>query len=110
MTKTELQIALAEATQTNKRTGRAFPGYALQPRLQGDQEERRIRAARLWETGEAKEESANRHQSQDATKDQDPRKDRGEIPGREGGKRRGSGSEKIVLAHADPQDEVSPEK
>jgi hypothetical protein len=30
MTKTELQIALAEATQTNRRTAAPLPGYALQ--------------------------------------------------------------------------------
>jgi hypothetical protein len=45
-----------------------------------------------------------------AAEDQNPGKDGRQIPGRGGGKRRSSWSEKIVLAHADPQDEVSPEK
>jgi hypothetical protein len=60
-----------------------FPNhYRLDPRLfgallQGDQEERRVRFAWLWQAGEAEKESAHRHQSQDAAKDQDPCKDRG---------------------------------
>ena len=70
MTKTELQIALAAATQTNKRTAALFLDTLSSLAYKSDSEGRRIRAAGLWKTGKAEEESAYRHQSEDATEDQ----------------------------------------
>jgi hypothetical protein len=44
----------------------------------------------------AKEKSAHRNQPEDAPEDQNPGKDRDEIPSGQGGKRRGSRSETVV--------------
>jgi hypothetical protein len=60
MTKTELQVALAAATETSK----------------SDQKERRVRLARLWEARKAEKEGSNGLQSKDAAENQDSSKDR----------------------------------
>ena len=86
MTKNELQIALAAATQTDKKTARVFLDTLQQPRLQSDQKERRIRFARFWQAGKAEEEGSYGRQSQDAAEDQDSSQDRRQIPSRQGGK------------------------
>ena len=96
MTKTELQVALAAATETNKRTAGVFPRYAQQPRLQSGQKRWRIRLARIWQARKAEEEGSRRLQSQDAAEDQDSSQDRRQIPSRQGGKGRGSGGKEVV--------------
>jgi hypothetical protein len=49
MTKTELQVALAEATQTDKKTAGAFLNALGRYRLQSGQKGRRVCAARFWQ-------------------------------------------------------------
>jgi len=96
MTKTELQVALAAATETNKRTAGSIPRDAQRARIQRDQEERRIRPARFWQAGKAEKEGSHRIQSQDAAEDQDSSQDRRQIPSRQGGKGRSSGGKEVV--------------
>jgi hypothetical protein len=79
MTKAELQIALAEATQTNKKTAGVFLDALERNRLQNDEKERRFRPARFWQAGKAEEEGAYWLQSQDATEDQDSSQDRRQL-------------------------------
>src|ERR1700722_5213532 len=74
----------------------SIPRYALQPRLQRDQKERRICLARFWQAGEAEEEGSRRLQSEDAAKDQDSSQNRRQIPSRQGGKGRDSGAKEVV--------------
>ena len=65
MPKTELQIALAKATQTNKRTAALFLDTLSNLAYKEVKKERRVRFARLWQAREAKEESANRQRFND---------------------------------------------
>ena len=66
MTKTELQVALAQATQTNKKTAGAFLDTLGTLAYKEVKKERRIRLARLREVSETEEESAHGLQPQDA--------------------------------------------
>ena len=59
MTKTELQSALAEATQTDKRTAGVFLDTLSALAYKEIQEDRRICLARFWQAGEAEEEGAH---------------------------------------------------
>ena len=59
MTKTELQSALAEATQTDKRTAGVFLDTLSDIAYKETKEERRIWLARFWQAREAEEESAH---------------------------------------------------
>jgi hypothetical protein len=96
MTKTELQIALAAATQTNKRTAGVFLDTLQQPRLQSDQEERGIRLAGFWQVSKAEEESSHRLQPQNPTEDQDSSEDRRQIPSRQRREGRDSGGKEVI--------------
>jgi hypothetical protein len=58
MTKAELQSALAEVPQTDKKTAGVFLDTLS---LQSHQKERRIRLARFWQAGEAEKESPQRN-------------------------------------------------
>ena len=107
MTKTELQSALGEATQTDKRTAGVFldtlsdiaykeikkngefvlPGFAPQA---GE------RWLACWQTRKAEEEGAHGVQSKDATEDQDPSQDGRQISGCQGRKGRGFGGKEVV--------------
>ena len=59
MTKTELQSALAEATQTDKRTAGVFLDTLSDIAYKEIKKERRICFARFWQTRKAEEESAH---------------------------------------------------
>jgi hypothetical protein len=97
MTKNELQVALAAATETSKKNRWSIPRYTQQPRLQSRQKERRIRLARIWQAGEAEKEGTLGLQSENAAEDQDSSQDRRQIPSRQSGKRRGSGAKEVDL-------------
>ena len=58
MTKTELQLALAEATQTNKKTAGVFLD-TLSVLAYKTIKNRRIRSARLCQAGQTEEEGAH---------------------------------------------------
>ena len=59
MTKTELQVALAAATETNKRTAGVFLDTLSNLAYKADQKERRIRLARIWQARKAEKEGAH---------------------------------------------------
>ena len=59
MTKTGLQLALAEATQTNKKTAGVFLDTLSALAYKTTKKERRIRSARLWQAGQTEEEGAH---------------------------------------------------
>ena len=61
MTKTELQVALAAATETNKRTAGVFLDTLGNLAYKEIKKERRICLARFWQAGEAEEEGSHRH-------------------------------------------------
>ena len=96
MTKTELQLALAGATQTNKKTAGVFLDTlsALAYKTTKKNGEFVLPG---FEAGEAEEESAHGLQSQNATEDQDSSQDRNQIPSRQGGEGRGSRSKEVVF-------------
>jgi hypothetical protein len=58
MTKTELQVALAAATETNKRTAGVFLDTLSYLAYKAVKKERRICLARFWQAGEAEKEGA----------------------------------------------------
>jgi hypothetical protein len=96
MTKTELQSALAEATQTDKRTAGIFLDTLGTLAYKEIKKERRICFTRFWQAGEAEEESAHGFQSKDATEDQDSSQDRRQISCCQGRKGRGFGGKEVV--------------
>ena len=98
MTKTELQVALAAATETNKRTAGVFLDTLSNLAYKSGQKERRIRLARIWQARKAEKESSHGLQSEDAAEDKDSSQNRRQIPSRQGGKRRGSGGKEVVSA------------
>jgi len=53
MAKTELQLALAAATQTNKKTAGVFLDRLSALAYKAIKKERLIRSARFWQAGEA---------------------------------------------------------
>ena len=75
MTKTELQTALATATNTDKRTAGVFLDTLSSLAYKEDQEERRVRLAWLWQAREAEKESAHRHQPENAAENQNSGQD-----------------------------------
>ena len=95
MTKTELQVALAAATETNKRTAGVFLDTL------GDLAYKEIKKNGefvLPGFGKLKQKRKARIgiQSEDAAENQDSSQDRRQIPSRQGGKRCGSRSEEVV--------------
>jgi hypothetical protein len=60
MTKAELQSALAEATQTDKKTAGVFLDTLSALAYKEIKKERRICPARFWQAGEAEEEGSHR--------------------------------------------------
>jgi len=87
MTKTELQSALAEATQTDKRTAGVFLDTLS---------DIAYKLARFWQTRKAEEEGPHRDKSQDATADQDSSQDGRQIACGQGRKGRGFGGKEVV--------------
>jgi hypothetical protein len=98
MTKTELQVALAQATQTNKKTAGTFLDTLSTLAYKEIKKNGEFVLPRLWQVGETEEEGTHRLQSQDATEDQDSSQDCRQIPSRQGGKGRGSRSKEVVSA------------
>ena len=97
MTKTELQVALAAATETNKRTAGVFLDTLSNLAYKAIKKNGEIRPAWLWQASKAEEEGSHGLQSQDAAEDQDSGQDRRQIPSRQGGKGRGSGAKEVDL-------------
>ena len=96
MTKTELQVALAAATETNKRTAGVFLDTLSNLAYKAIKKNGEFRLARLWQASKAEEEGSPGLQSQDAAEDQDSGQDRRQIPSRQGRKGRDSGGKKVA--------------
>ena len=94
MTKTELQVALATATETDKKTAGVFLD-TLSALAYKEIKKNGEFVLPGWQAGEAKEESTHGLQSQDETEDEDSCQDRRQIPSRQGGKGRGTRSKKV---------------
>jgi len=93
MTKTELLVALAQATQTDKKTAGAFLdtlGTLAYKEIKKNGE------FVLREADETEEESADGRQPQDDAEDQDSSQDGRQIQSRQGGQGRDSGCEKVA--------------
>ena len=96
MTKTELQIAVAAATQTNKRTAGVFLDTLSTLAYKAIKKNGEIRPAWLWQASKAEEEGSYGRQSKDAREDQDSSQDCRQIPSRQGCKGRHSRGEEVV--------------
>jgi len=97
MTKTELQSALAEATQTNKRTAGVFLDTLSNLAYKETKKNGEFVLPGFGKLVKQKR-KARTGFTQDATEDQDSSQDRRQIPGRQGGKGRGSGGKEVVSA------------
>ena len=73
MTKSELQSALAEATETTKSTAGVFLDTLTLIAAKEIRKNGRIRFARIWQTLKAEEKSPDGFQSKDPDENQDPR-------------------------------------
>jgi len=96
MTKTELQIALAAATQTNKRTAGVFLDTLSNLAYKAIKKNGEFVLPGFGKLVKAEEESSHGFQSQDAAEDQDSSHDRRQIPSRQGRKGRDSGGKKVA--------------
>ena len=94
MTKNELQVGLAAATETSKRNAGVFLDTLSNLAYKAVKKERRIRLARIWQAGEAEKEGTLGLQSENAAEDQDSCQDRRQISCCQGRKGRGSGVKK----------------
>src|ERR1700756_748089 len=92
MTKTELQNALAAATQTNKSTAGVFLDTLSNLAYKAIKKNGEF----VLQASKAKEKSSHGLQSQDAAEDQDSSQDRRQIPSRQGSKGRHSRGEEVV--------------
>ena len=92
ITKTELQVALAQATQTNKKTAGVFLDTLG---MLAYKEVKKTGEFVLPGFGKLVK-CAHGIQSQDAAEDQDSSQDRRQIPSRQGGKGRGSWGKEVV--------------
>jgi len=86
MTKTELQTALATATNTDKRTAGVFLDTLCSLAYKEIKKTSEFILPGSGKLVQHKRKARTRLQSQDATKDQDSLKDRCEVAGREGAK------------------------
>ena len=96
MTKTEIQIALAEATQTDKRTACVFLDTLSTLAYKAVKKNGEFRLAWIWQARKAEKEGSHGLQSEDAAEDQDSSQDRRQIPSRQGGKGCGSRGKEVV--------------
>ena len=85
MTKTELQTAIAEATQTDKRTAGVFLDTLSAIAYKDTKKNGEFVVPGLGKLVRQKRKARTGFKSQDTTKDQDSSQDRRQIPSREGG-------------------------
>jgi nucleoid DNA-binding protein len=85
MTKTELQVALAAATETNKRTAGIFLATLSALAYKEIKKNGEFVLPGFSKLVKQKRKAAHWLQSQDPTENQDPSQDRRQIPSRQGG-------------------------
>src|SRR5260370_25611403 len=93
---TELQVARATATESNKRTAGVFLETLSTLAYKEIKKNGEFVLPGFWQTRKAEEESTHGHQSQDAAEDQDSSQDCRHIPRRQGGKGRCSWGKEVV--------------
>ena len=96
MTKTELQTAIAEATQTDKRTAGAFLDTLSALAYKESKKNGEFVLPGFGKLVKQKRKARTGFNPQDATEDQDSSKDRCQIPRRQGSKGRGFGRKEVV--------------
>ena len=92
MTKTEIQLALAEATQTNKKTAGVFLDTLSALAYKTTKKNGEFVLPGFGKLVKQKRKA----RTQNATEDQDSSQDRNQIPSRQGGEGRGSRSKEVV--------------
>ena len=98
MTKTELQSALAEATQTDKKTAGVFLDTLSAIAYKDTKKNGEFVVPGFGKLVKQKRKARIGIQSQDATEDQDSRQNGAEIPSREGGKGCGSRGKEVACS------------
>ena len=96
MTKTELQVALAAATETNKRTAGVFLDTLSNLAYKAIKKNGEFVLPGFGKLVKQKRKARIGLQSEDAAEDQDSSQDRRQIPSRQGGKGRDSGGKEVV--------------
>ena len=96
MTKTDLQLALAEATQTNKKTAGVFLDTLSALAYKTTKKTGEFVLPGFGKLVKQKRKARTGFNPKDAAEDQDSSQDRRQIPSRQGGEGRGSRSKEVV--------------
>ena len=99
MTKTELQLALAAATETNKRTAGVFLDTLSALAYKETKKNGEFVLPGFGKLVKQKRKSSDGLQPQDAAEDQDTSQDRRQIPSCQGGKGRGSRGKEVAIGN-----------
>jgi nucleoid DNA-binding protein len=96
MTKTELQVTLAAATETNKRIAGVFLDTLSTLAYKAIKKNGEFVLPGFGKLVKQKRKGSRRLQSEDAAEDQNSGQDRRQVPSCQGGEGRGSGGKEVV--------------